>query len=605
MSTSPFGTSSSLFPAANSPAPAPQQPLELAAVNEALQHANEGLSTRNADLQHDQQALQARNQDLEDQVQASAGVARAAQVEAGHQRASLERFLSQTRAAVCILRGPDHRLDYGNPAFQQLFPAHPLPLGQSVADWLPDAGALGLVAQLDGVYRSGVSYFGVETPLALVPPAGQSPRPQYFTFSCDAYQEEGHTVGVSLFAYDVTEAVLARRLNEALQADVLAATQRQLDEREAFHQVFEQTPALLTLLRGSDHRFEYYNAAQERVFPGRQRQGAPLAEVLPDAATPSFVALLDRVFATGVPQVRSEVPADLDQPDGPPGQRHYFTFTYHRFEEAGQPAGIAVFGTDVTEQVSTRAQLAQANAELRAANAELTRTNIDLDTFVYTASHDLKVPISNLEGLLHALQEELQEVRPASRPATHVQPLLERMQQAIDRFQLTIAQLTDVYRLQQGPALPAETVDLATLVTDISHDLAALLANADARLTVDVASCPRLSFAPQNLRIIIYNLLSNAVKFQRPGCPPEVQLRCRSTDTAIVIEVHDNGLGLTEDQQAQLFGLFQRFHDHVEGSGIGLYMVKRLVENAGGTIAVQSERGVGSTFTLTLPAPPA
>lgn len=65
--------------------------------------------------------------------------------------------------------------------------------------------------------------------------------------------------------------------------------------------------------------------------------------------------------------------------------------------------------------------------------------------------------------------------------------------------------------------------------------------------------------------------------------------------------MQDNGLGLAPEQQAQLFGLFQRLHTHVEGTGVGLYTIKRLVENAGGTITMQSELGVGSTFTVTLP----
>jgi signal transduction histidine kinase len=80
-----------------------------------------------------------------------------------------------------------------------------------------------------------------------------------------------------------------------------------------------------------------------------------------------------------------------------------------------------------------------------------------------------------------------------------------------------------------------------------------------------------------------------------------VELRCRSTSSTVVLEVQDNGLGLTKSQQGQLFGLFQRLHDHVAGTGIGLYMVKRLVENAGGTIAVQSQIGEGTTFTISLP----
>jgi signal transduction histidine kinase len=158
-----------------------------------------------------------------------------------------------------------------------------------------------------------------------------------------------------------------------------------------------------------------------------------------------------------------------------------------------------------------------------------------------------------------------------------------------------------VAKLQQVHSQPAEKVDLGALVEDLRPDLAPELAPAGTILTVEVATCTRVLFAPKNLRSIVYNLLSNALKYRHPARPPIVVLRCHSTRTAVVLEVQDNGLGLTDNQQTQLFGLFQRLHDHVAGTGIGLYMVKRLVENAGGTITVQSQIGEGTTFTITLP----
>ncbi|MDQ2793832.1 MAG: HAMP domain-containing histidine kinase [Bacteroidota bacterium] len=80
-----------------------------------------------------------------------------------------------------------------------------------------------------------------------------------------------------------------------------------------------------------------------------------------------------------------------------------------------------------------------------------------------------------------------------------------------------------------------------------------------------------------------------------------MQLRCHCPGTTVVLEVQDNGLGLNSQQQARLFNMFQRMHDHVPGSGIGLYMVKKMVENAGGTIVVRSQQGVGSTFVVSFP----
>ena len=180
--------------------------------------------------------------------------------------------------------------------------------------------------------------------------------------------------------------------------------------------------------------------------------------------------------------------------------------------------------------------------------------------------------------------------------------LLQLMQGAVERFQHTITQLTDLTRLQQAQQQPAEAVDLATLIEAVRLDLAPVLAAAGAQMAVAVADCPTVRFAPQHLRSIIYNLLSNAVKYRHPDRSPVVQVRCHpGAAGTVVLEVEDNGLGLSEGQQARLFGLFQRLHTHVEGTGVGLYMLKRIVDNADGTIAVRSQLGLGTTFTITLP----
>lgn len=94
------------------------------------------------------------------------------------------------------------------------------------------------------------------------------------------------------------------------------------------------------------------------------------------------------------------------------------------------------------------------------------------------------------------------------------------------------------------------------------------------------------------------------MKYRHPDRPPQVDVRARLRPGYTVLEVNDNGLGLEAAQLPKLFGLFQRFHSHVEGTGIGLYMVKRMVENAGGRIEVQSQPGGGTTFLVHLPHAP-
>ena len=113
-----------------------------------------------------------------------------------------------------------------------------------------------------------------------------------------------------------------------------------------------------------------------------------------------------------------------------------------------------------------------------------------------------------------------------------------------------------------------------------------------------------LRFSPKNLRSILFNLLSNALKYRAPGRQPQIEVRTNCDEQWAELHVQDNGLGLAPEQQHKLFRLFTRLHDHVEGSGVGLYSIHKLIQNAGGTISVASELGVGSVFSIRLPITP-
>ncbi|WP_460582098.1 PAS domain-containing protein [Hymenobacter arcticus] len=506
------------------------------------------------------------------------------------QREDLYRLFERTPAAIALLRGPEHRLEYFNPAYQQLFPDRRM-LGRPIGESQPEAVAQGFVALLDHVYRTGETYYGNEVPLHVAPLANAPIETRYLNFTYQAYQEAGQTAGISVFAYDVTEQVLARQQRATAQAQLQA--------------VLEQAPVAIGILRGPAYVIEIANPLIASIWGRTTEQllGRPLFEALPEVRDQGFKELLDKALRTGEAIVAQEVTSLLQRPQGL--QTVQLNFVYQPLRNAaGHFTSIAIVATEVTEQVAGRRQVAEANERLRASNAELdlanqqlTRTNVDLDNFIYTASHDLKAPITNIEGLLTALQEQLP---PAVRQTEQVQPLLAMMAGAVERFQKTIAHLTDISKLQQAHDQVAEAVDLAALVEDVRLDLAHELAAAQAQLLVDVSNGPSLSFSPKNLRSIVYNLLSNAIKYRAPGRRPVVQLSSHTTQSQLVLQVQDNGLGLSETQQTQLFMMFQRLHNHVEGSGVGLYMVKRIVENAGGTIAVQSELGVGTTFTVKL-----
>ena len=254
--------------------------------------------------------------------------------------------------------------------------------------------------------------------------------------------------------------------------------------------------------------------------------------------------------------------------------------------------------TDIHEHKLAQERVVQAQRLLRDNNEELTRVNVDLDSFIYSASHDLKGPITNIEGLLQALADEL-PLEARQRPP--VQNILGMLTRSVERFQHTIEQLSDITRLQREHGLPPAPVPLAPVVQGVLLDLAPLAQAAAAQLDVDLAAGVAVHFLEKNLRSVVYNLLSNAIKYRAPARPARVHLRAYPDGAFVHLTVRDNGLGLDPASQGRLFGLFERLHTHVEGSGIGLFMVKKMVENAGGRITVASELGVGSLFTVLLP----
>ena len=251
--------------------------------------------------------------------------------------------------------------------------------------------------------------------------------------------------------------------------------------------------------------------------------------------------------------------------------------------------------TDIHEHKMALQRLDETQQELRRNNEQLTRANVDLDNFVYTASHDLKAPITNVEGLLQAL---LMELPPTVRDGTEVRPLLAMMQDSVDRFQHTIELLTDVSRLQRTLAAPTEPVDLVAVVEAVRLDLLPLIRAGGAQIETDLAACPEVIFSEKNLRSVVYNLLSNALKYHHPNRSPLVYISSRAEARHDVLSVQDNGLGLDPTQEERIYGMFQRLHDHVDGSGIGLYMVKKMVENAGGHLVLRSVPGEGATFEV-------
>ncbi|MET4105981.1 PAS domain-containing protein [Hymenobacter sp. UYP22] len=562
------------------------------------------------------QRVEQLNQELETRVQERTHAAQRAQQEAERQRKELWRVFEQAPIAIAVYRGPSYTIELANPTVARLWGRTQEELvGKGLFEALPEVAGMGYEELLDGVMATGVPH--VAHAMEAQHDRNGHRETVYWDFVyVPMYQADGSIYGAMVVATEVTEQVTARReveqLNQKLETRVRERTQQLAEQQHLLRQILRHVPAAIATLGGPEHRYTFFNEPYHHLSTGRAALGETVAEVFPEVVEQGFTDLLDQVYATGEPFIGTDASMQLFNTASNQPEQRYIDFIYQPlFDDQGRTQGILAFILDVTDKVWALQQvqhlnqeLALINQELQATNEELnisntrlSRTNADLDTFVYTASHDLKAPIANIEGLLETLREYL----PVPNPEPMVPRLLDMMQSAVARFQQTVGHLTDVSRLQQSQTQPAEAVFLATVVEDVLLDLAPLVKATNAQLALSLSECPVVYFSAKDLRSIVYNLLSNALKYHNPQRQPVVQLRAYCSDTQIFLEVEDNGLGLSEQQQAKLFTLFHRLHNHVEGSGVGLFMIKRIVENAGGSITVRSQPELGSTFLVALP----
>ena len=237
--------------------------------------------------------------------------------------------------------------------------------------------------------------------------------------------------------------------------------------------------------------------------------------------------------------------------------------------------------------------LRKAQEDLKKSNESLRRINNDLDNFIYTASHDLKAPVSNIEGLIYTLEREL-----PSSEGEIVATIIELIKASIEKFRETIKDLTEITKIQKNPIEDTDTINIKHMVEDIKLSILDMIKNNEADIHIKTKSNPVINFSRKNLKSILYNLLSNAVKYRSPDRKPEIFITTEQQNDYLVLKVKDNGLGIEKEKQGKMFTMFKRFHTHVEGTGVGLYIVKKIVENSGGKIEVESDVNKGTTFSI-------
>ena len=231
---------------------------------------------------------------------------------------------------------------------------------------------------------------------------------------------------------------------------------------------------------------------------------------------------------------------------------------------------------------------------------ELEKLNASHETFIYSVSHDLKAPLANIEGLVQHLIQTSGELMEIGGADTKEQKTIAAMlDESVKTMRNIINDLSEITKIEGKYKGKVETVRFEKILNEVKMTIKDKINESKARIHIEIKE-PEIEFSRKNLRSIIYNLLSNAIKYRSPARVPEILIKTHIENGYVQISVKDNGLGMDEDKIDLIFEPFTRFEKEVEGTGIGLYLVKKIVENEGGKIIVNSKIGKGSEFKVLL-----
>jgi signal transduction histidine kinase len=237
--------------------------------------------------------------------------------------------------------------------------------------------------------------------------------------------------------------------------------------------------------------------------------------------------------------------------------------------------------------------VAEKTVELRSANDELVKYNNELLQFSYTVSHNLRGPVARILGLSEIMLNETELAQ-----GKHWTGLISKTSRELD---LVIKDLAKILELRNELHQYRELVNLQQ---EWNQSLSLLQENllGDEEIKSDFSSLPQIGTVRSMLQSIFYNLLSNALKFRSPDRKLKITAISRLADDHIIIEITDNGLGFNVNlYKDKLFKLYKRFHSHVEGRGLGLYLIKSQVDVLNGQVEVESKLDEGTVFRVILP----
>jgi PAS domain S-box-containing protein len=256
--------------------------------------------------------------------------------------------------------------------------------------------------------------------------------------------------------------------------------------------------------------------------------------------------------------------------------------------EKHQRFGLIISSEDITER--KKSEMVRDKM-----TADILRHNKDLEQFAYIISHNLRAPVANIIGISNIMTniDAMSQV--------DFNKCLAGLHTSVQKLDDVILDLNFILQARGKKSDNKEAVSFTSLLADITASINEIIKKENITI-IPALNCDQVHTIRSYIHSIIFNLVTNAIKYRRKENPSVIRIETREENQKVILTVEDNGLGLDLARYGdKLFGLYKKFHTHIEGKGMGLYMVKTQVEMLGGRISVASEVNKGSCFTIELP----
>jgi len=225
--------------------------------------------------------------------------------------------------------------------------------------------------------------------------------------------------------------------------------------------------------------------------------------------------------------------------------------------------------------------------------SQLKEVITDLEELTYVTTHDLKAPINNIGMFLNLLKEDKKISEDSSLEA------IDWIEQNVEKAEDTLKNLLSVTKARALVLEDMATINIEDAIDEVKDNLAFNLKENDSEITYDLRKCSEIKFSRLHLISMLQNVIGNAIKYQHPERKPKIHIETTYNNNHNCIAITDNGIGIDlKEHKERVFGLFKRANDDTKGSGLALYIIKKVLEKTGGKIEVESEVGKGSTFYL-------